>query len=62
MVEVMKNLQTSYNKGANRFMEQAQQNENTLENLNFLINLATITMETKDEVTMKEDPKAFNEA
>ena len=46
----MDNLRASYNNDTKRIMEQAKQEKASLENLNFLINLATVAdngVETK---------------
>ena len=44
VVGAMKNLQASYNKDPNKIVEQAKQEKAVRENLNFLIDLATIAM------------------
>ena len=58
----MKNLQASFNEGTNKIMQQVEQEKVAKENLNFLINLATIFIVAKDKLTIKEEPKIFDEA
>ena len=58
----MTNLQASYNKDANNFVEQAEQWKEVRENLIFLIDLATVGMVAEENVTTNEEPKIFNKA
>ena len=55
----MKKLQALYNDDANKIVEQATQEKSAIENLNFLINLAMVTTDTKP---VPEEPKTFTKA
>ena len=55
----MKKLQASYNNNANKIVKQAKQEKGVIKNLNFLINLAMATSNTKP---VPEEPKNFTKA
>ena len=48
-----------YNDDANKIDKQATQEKSAIKNLNFLINLAMVTSDTKP---LPEEPKTFTEA
>ena len=48
-----------YNDDANKIVKQAMQEKNAIKNINFLINLAMVTNDTKPA---PEEPQTFNEA
>ena len=50
----MKNLQALYNDDFKRIVEHAKQ-EQTVQDLIFLINLATIAIAAEDKMTMKKE-------
>ena len=55
----MRKLQASYNDNAKKIVKEAGQKK-AKENLNFLIDLATIAMVAEDTKPMKNEPQAFN--
>ena len=55
----MKKLQSLYNDDANKIIDQATWEKSAVNNLNFLINLAMVTNNTK---TFPEEPKNFTDA
>ena len=55
----MKKLQALYNCNANKIIKQAINETGPIENLNFLINLAMVTTDTKP---VPEEPKTFTKA
>ena len=59
VVQAMKKLQASHNNDASKIVEQATQGKSTIENLNFLIDLAMVTTDTKP---VPEEPKTFTKA
>ena len=52
----MKKLQALYNEDANKIIEEATQDKKSIENLNFLIDLAMLTSDTKPA---PEEPMTF---
>ena len=58
----MKNLQAFFNEDANKNIEQGEQEDETVENLNFFIELGIISMVAIDKVINKEKPNMFYEA
>ena len=58
----MKNLQASYNEDTIKIIKHAQQEIKVRENLNFLINLATIAIVTEDKTTAEVELSNFNKA
>ena len=52
-------IQASYNDNANKIVKQATKEKSAIKNLNFLINLALVTIDTKP---VPEEPQTFNEA
>ena len=62
VVQALKNIQALYNEDVNKIIEQVAQEENSKENLNVSINLATIAMVAKDTESTKDEPQTFNEA
>ena len=58
VVEAMKKLQASYNDNANKIIKEATQVQ-VAKNLNFLIDLAMFTTDTKQ---VPEEPVLFKEA
>ena len=58
----MKNLQAPYNEDVNKIVEQAAQEKTTKEHLNFLIDLAIITMVVEDTMLMEDESQTFNKA
>ena len=54
VVQAMKKLQALYNDNANKIIKQVTKEKGAIENLNFLINLAMITTDTKP---VSEEPK-----
>ena len=59
VVRAMTNLQAFYNKGANKTVQQTEQEKATHKNLSFLIDLA---IAAEDKKTNEEQPKNFYEA
>ena len=59
MVRAMKKLQSSYNNGVNKIVEQAMKEKSAIKNLNFLINLTMMTIINKP---VPEEPITFNKA
>ena len=59
VVTAIKKCQASSNDDANKIVEQATQEKSAIEHLNFLINLAMVTNDTKP---VPEEPKTFNKA
>ena len=57
--QVMKKLQASYNNDANKIVKQATQEKGTIENLNFLINMAMVFNNIKPTL---EEPQRLNKA
>ena len=55
----MKKLQALYNDNTSKIFEQATQEKNAIENLNFLIDLAMVTIDMKP---IPEEPKTFTDA
>ena len=55
----MKTLQASYNDDANKIVKQATQEKSGIENLNFLMDLALVIIDTKP---VSEEPKTFTKA
>ena len=56
MVRSINNLKDSHSEDGNR-IEQAKQEKAAEENLNVLMNLATIAVMAEDKVTTKEEPR-----
>ena len=59
MVWAIKQLQAVYNEDTNKIIKKATQDKNTIENLDFLIDLAMVTSETKP---IPEEPVIFAKA
>ena len=59
VVLAMKKLQALYNDNANKFVEQTTKEKRAIKNLNFLIDIAMVTNDTKP---IPEEPQTFNEA
>ena len=55
----MKKLQASCDDDANKIIKQATQEKSPIKNLNFLIDLAMVTINTKP---IPEEPKTFTKA
>ena len=58
----MKKLQALYNDDANKIVEEAAQEKDVKENLNVLINFATIAKVAEDTKPMKDESRTFNKA
>ena len=55
-------LHALYNEDANKVVKEAAQDKSAKENLNFLINLATIAMVVEDTKPNEDEPQTFDDA